>query len=123
MIVTVAGPVVAVELAESVSVLVEVVGFVPKLAVTPAGRPEAESVTLPVNPPMGLTVMVLFPLPPCVTVTLAGEADSEKSGAAPQLGNLKLAIRVLQLKLPLALMYSVVNQNVQSSTGSTLIEL
>lgn len=73
-------PVVAVELAESVSTLVEVVGFVPKLAVTPDGNPEAESVTLPVNPPDAVTVIVLFPLLPCVTDKLEGEAESEKLG-------------------------------------------
>jgi hypothetical protein len=51
VMVTVAAPVVAVALAVSVSTLVPVVGFVPKAAVTPLGRPEAASVTLPVNPP------------------------------------------------------------------------
>ena len=80
--VTVAVPVVAVELAVKVTTLVEVVGLVPKAAVTPAGTPEAESVTLPVNPPEGVTVTVLVPVPPCVTETLAGEAESEKFGAA-----------------------------------------
>jgi hypothetical protein len=40
-----------------------------------------------------------------------------------QLLNLKLAMRVFQLKLPFAGRYSVVYHNVQSSTGSTLIEL
>ena len=34
---------------------------------------------------------------------------------------LKFAIRVFQLKLPFALIYSLVNQKVQSSTGSTTI--
>ena len=82
VIVTVAAPVVAVALAVKVRTLVEVVGLVPKLAVTPAGRPEAESETLPVKPPEGVTVMVLLPLLPCVTVKLAGEAESEKFGAA-----------------------------------------
>jgi len=82
VIVTVAVPVVAVLLAVRVRTLVEVVGFVPKLAVTPLGRPEAERLTLPVNPPDGVTVMVLFPLVPWVTVRLVGEAESEKSGVA-----------------------------------------
>lgn len=78
--VTDAVPVVAVELAVNVTELVEVVGLVPKLAVTPEGKPEADSVTLPVNPPEGVTVTVLLPLPPCVTLTLDGEAESEKFG-------------------------------------------
>ena len=69
-------PVVAVELAVKVTTLVPVVGFVPKLAVTPLGRADVESVTLPVNPPDGVTVIVELPLLPCVTVKLLGEADS-----------------------------------------------
>ena len=40
-----------------------------------------------------------------------------------QFGNLKLAIRVFQLKAPFVLMYSWVYQKVQSSTGSTCIAL
>ena len=80
--VTVAVPVVAVLLAVKVTTLVEVVGLVPKLAVTPAGRPEADKLTLPVNPFSLFTVIVLLPLPPRVTATLVDEAESEKSGAA-----------------------------------------
>ena len=75
-------PVVAVELAVKVKTLVEVVGLVPNEAVTPEGRAEFESVTLPVKPPLGVTVMVELPLLPCVTLTLLGEADSEKFGVA-----------------------------------------
>jgi hypothetical protein len=91
VMVTVAVPVVAVELAVSVSTLVDVVGLVPKLAVTPAGRPEADKLTLPVNPPEGVTVIVLLPLLPRVTLKLAGEADSEKLGAgAPAGGSTQL---------------------------------
>jgi hypothetical protein len=41
----------------------------------------------------------------------------------PQVGNLKLAMRVFQLKLPVVTMYSWVYQKVQSSTGSTVIAL
>ena len=82
MTVTVVVPVVAVLLAVKVSPLVEVVGFVPNEAVTPLGSAEFESVTDPVNPPEGVTVMVLLPLVPCFTVKLVGEAESEKFGAA-----------------------------------------
>src|SRR5215471_16840448 len=78
--VTDAVPVVAVELAVNVTELVDVVGLVPKLAVTPEGKPEADNVTLPVNPPEAWTVTVLLPLPPWVTLTLDGEAVSEKLG-------------------------------------------
>jgi hypothetical protein len=81
VIVTVAVPVVAALLAVSDSVLVEVVGFVLKEAVTPLGRPEAARVTLPVNPPTSVTVIVLVPAePPCVMLTLLGEAESVKLG-------------------------------------------
>jgi hypothetical protein len=64
VIVTVAEPVVALLLAVSVSTLVEVVGLVANDAVTPLGRPEAARVTLPVNPPTSVTVIVLVPLLP-----------------------------------------------------------
>ena len=80
VIVTVDVPVAAVALAVNVTELVDVVGLVPKLAVTPEGKPEADRVTLPVNPPEGVTVMVLLALLPCVTETLEGEAESEKFG-------------------------------------------
>jgi hypothetical protein len=81
VMVTVAVPVVAVELAVRLSVLVLVVGFVLNEAVTPLGKPEAASVTLPENPPASVTVMVLVPAaPPCVIETLLGEAESVKLG-------------------------------------------
>ena len=78
--VTVLVPVVAVLLALKVRTLDPVVGFVPNVAVTPLGRAEVESVTDPVNPPEGVTVIVLLPLLPCVTLKLEGEAESEKFG-------------------------------------------
>ena len=80
VIFTVAEPVVAVLLAVSVRTLVPVVGFVPNAAVTPLGRPDAARVTLPVNPPTSVTVIVLVPLPPCVMVRLLGESDNVKVG-------------------------------------------
>jgi len=83
--VTVAVPVVAVLLAVKVTVLLVVVLPGLKEAVTPLGRPEADKLTLPVKPFTGFTVMVLLPLPPCVTETLVGEADSEKFGTAAAL--------------------------------------
>jgi len=78
--VTVAVPVVAVLLAVSVSVLEVVVVAGLNVAVTPAGSPEAERLTLPVKPFIGVTVIVLLPLLPWVTVKLAGDADKPKSG-------------------------------------------
>ena len=61
-----------------------------------------------------------------MTDWLDGEAEIEKSlvgGGVPQFGNLKVAMRVFQLKVPLAGMYSFAYQNVQPSTGSTAIAL
>lgn len=76
--VTLMVPVVAALEAVKVSVLVPVVDAGLKLAVTPVGRPLAARVTLPVNPSRGVTVTVLVPVPPCVTVALV--AAREKSG-------------------------------------------
>jgi hypothetical protein len=83
VIVTVAVPVVAVALAVKVSLLVVVPGFGLKAAVTPLGNPDADIVTLPLNPFSFVIVIVLVPpAPPCVIVTLVGDAASEKFGAA-----------------------------------------
>lgn len=79
VMVTVAVPVAAVALAVRVKVLVEVVGFGLNAAVTPLGNPEAARVTLPLNPPTSVTVIVLVPpAPPCVMVRLLGESESVK---------------------------------------------
>ena len=64
MIVTVDVPVAAVALAVSVKELVVVAEAGLKEAVTPLGRPDADKLTLPVNPFRGATVMVLEPLNP-----------------------------------------------------------
>jgi hypothetical protein len=66
----------------NVSALVLVAGFGLNDVVTPAGRPDvAARVTLPVNTPCGVMVMLLFPLPPCGTVAGdTGEAERLKSG-------------------------------------------
>jgi hypothetical protein len=62
--VTVNAPVVAVLLAVNVSTLLVVVGLVPNEAVTPLGKPDAARVTLPVNPPVSVTVIVSVALLP-----------------------------------------------------------
>src|SRR6185312_8287310 len=84
VIVMVLVPVVAVLVAVKVIVLVEVVGFGLMVAVTPLGRAELESDTDPVKPPEGVTVIVLWPLVPCCTVKLVGEAERVKFGVVPQ---------------------------------------
>jgi hypothetical protein len=75
VMVTVTVPSDAVALAVRVKVLELVAGFGLKLAVTPVGRPDAERVTLPLNPLDGLTVIVLAPLVPCTTLNVLGDAD------------------------------------------------
>jgi hypothetical protein len=131
VIVTVAVPVVAV--ADAVSVNVEVAlplaggvtGFGENVAVTPLGSPDALIVVAELKPFRLVMVIVLVPLDPWFTLTELGDAPIEKSGVpvVPHVGNLKLAILVFQLKLPVVFMYSSVNQKVQSSTGSTCIAL
>ena len=52
------------------------------LGVTPAGSPDRETLTLPVNPLRALAVTeVDFPVLPAVRLRLAGATVSEKSGA------------------------------------------
>jgi len=55
-------PGVAVELAVNVSTLVPVAGLGASTPVTPLGRPDTASVTLPVNPPVSVTLTVSVPL-------------------------------------------------------------
>jgi hypothetical protein len=95
-----------------------------KDAEAPAGRPLTDRFTVCAEPDVTAVEIVDEPLPPWVTDTVDGLADIEKSFVTvpPQLGNLNDPIRVDQLNAPLAGMYSLVNQNVQSSLGSTDIE-
>jgi len=125
VIVTVVVPVVAVAPTVNVRVLVLVVGFGLKFAVMPDGSAELLKVTLPLKPSRSLTVIVLVPVAPCFTVSEFGFALRAKSGV-PQPGKLKLPIAVLQLNplfSPVVFMYDSVNQKVQSSVGSIVIEL
>jgi len=79
VMVTVNVPVLAVLLAVSVTTLVLVAGFTLKAAVTPVGRPEAASVTLPENPFTGTIVTVLLlPAAPRVTVKVVGDVERLK---------------------------------------------
>jgi hypothetical protein len=92
VMVTVEVPVVAVELAVRVSTLLPVVGLVPNAAVTPLGNPDAARVTLPLNPFTSVTVMVLVPLLPWVTVRLLGESESVKLGVAEPANRLMIPV-------------------------------
>jgi hypothetical protein len=90
--------------------------------VVPAGWPDALSETVCAEPLVTAVEIDELPLPPCWTLRLDGEAASEKSFATvpPQPVTLNAPMRVCQLKLPFALRYWFVYQNVQSSLGSTL---
>lgn len=64
----------------------------PNTAVTPLGRPEAASVTLPVNPPPSVTVMVAVPLLPWAIESADAEDARVKLGTGVSLsGNWMLA--------------------------------
>jgi len=78
VIVTVDDPTVAVELAVNVNMLLLVAGFVPNVAVTPAGNPEAARVTAPLKGLMSVTEIVSVPLEPCAIDKVAGEDASVK---------------------------------------------
>ena len=81
VMVTVELPVAAEVEAVKVRVLLPVVGLGVKRALTPLGRPLAESETLPLRL-VWLRMMVLTPLEPWVKVKLAGLAESEKPETA-----------------------------------------
>ena len=78
VIVTVIVPVAALLLAVKVNVLVPVVLAGLNEAVTPAGRPEADRLIVPLKPPCRATVMVLVPPEPCGTVNPVGAAEMVK---------------------------------------------
>ena len=83
VIVTVLVPAAAVLLAANVSELVVVVEAGVKVAVTPLGRPDAVKATLPVNPFLGVTVIVSALLAlPWTTVKVVADPAMPKSGAA-----------------------------------------
>jgi hypothetical protein len=78
VMVIVKSPMLAVPLAVKVSVLVLLVLLRLNDAVTPLGSPEADKLTLLLNPLCGVTVIVLVPLAAWETLRLLGDADSVK---------------------------------------------
>jgi hypothetical protein len=86
VMVMVAVPTVADEDAVNVRVVVAlpfaagVTGLLEIAALTPLGNPLTLSVVAELNPPVLLTLMVLVPLPPCVTLTEEGDAPRLKFG-------------------------------------------
>jgi len=99
------------------------------VAVAPAGRPLADRVTACETPFVIAVEMVTSgAVFPCSTLTDAGDALMEKSSAGggcafTQFGSVNEPTRVRQLNVPFAGSYSLVNQKVQSSVGSTLSSL
>jgi hypothetical protein len=87
-------------LAVKVSVLVvcALVGL--KEAVTPAGRPEAEKVTLPVKPFQGVTTTAVLAVDPCLTLTLLAKVERVKVGWVP--GQLLTKLAALSEPMPVA---------------------
>jgi len=73
-------PAVAEPLTVNVNVLLEVEGFALKEAVTPVGTLNAEKLTLPVKPFVGLMVIVDVPVLPRATFRLLGDAERLKFG-------------------------------------------
>lgn len=73
-------PTAAVPAAVRVRVLVVVVMLGLNDAVTPAGKPDADKLTLPLKPNCGVMVMVFVLIVPCVMVMLLREVEREKFG-------------------------------------------
>src|SRR5579872_2506446 len=84
--VTLAVPVAAAPLAAKLSVELPLPGAAIelglKVAVTPEGKPEAESEMAELNPPLTVVEIVLPPEAPCAMDKLAGEALTVKLGLA-----------------------------------------
>jgi hypothetical protein len=102
VIVTVAEPVVAALLAESVTLLPLNPLFGLNEAVTPAGKPEAEKVTIPLKPPKGCTEIALLPFPPCTSVMLPSEAARLKPWIGLIPGQLFSKLSALMDPIPVA---------------------
>ena len=100
--VTVKAPVVAVPAADRVKRLLAVAGFVPNVAVTPFGTPDAVRLTLPLKPLRGLMEIVMEPEVPCRIVRLDGEAESKKPGCVVDAGQLLTRLAALTVPMPVA---------------------
>jgi hypothetical protein len=99
VIVRVVLPVVAVLVAVRVRTLEVVAGFGLNDAVTPAGRPDADKLTLPPKPFCSLMVIVVVTLVPAVSVKVGG-AESVKPGVV--FGQLLTRFAALMLPMPVA---------------------
>ena len=100
--VTVEVPIAAVPVADNVKRLLDDVGFVPKLPLTPPGRPDTLKLTLLLNPFKGLIVMVVDLAAPCKSVKLVGDAESVKLGCGVEPGQLLTKLAALTVPIPVA---------------------
>lgn len=104
VIVIVEGPVVAVLDAVNVRELLAVAGLGEKTAVTPAGNVDVPNVTLPLKAFCGAMLIVFEALVPCVTATLAGDAERVKfgdGGAGTETATLSKVAEARAVVLPL----------------------
>jgi len=88
--------------ADRVKRLLVVAGFVPKLALTPLGRPETVKFTLPLNPLRGWIVIVVEPAAPWTKVRLAGDTERVKPGCVDEEGQLLTRLAALTVPMPVA---------------------
>ena len=95
-------PVVAMPAADRIKRLLAVAGFVPKAALTPFGKPEADNMTLPLKPLRGLIEIVVEPEVPCRIVKLAGDAERRKLGGVVDEGQLLTKFVALTVPMPVA---------------------
>lgn len=102
VMVTVKAPVVAMPVADRDKRLLVVAGFVPNAALTPLGNPEADRLTLLLNPCRGLIEMVVEPEAPCRIATLAGEVERRKPGCVVDEGQLFTRLAAFTLPMPVA---------------------
>lgn len=107
LMVTVKAPALAELLALSVITLDPVVGLVPKAAVTPLGKPEADNVTAPVNPPVSVTVIVSVVLDPCVTEADEDDGASVKPEVPLPVVSARVAECVIEPSVPTSEMFVV----------------
>jgi len=102
-------PVAALRMVDKVNVLEPIAGFGLKDAVVPLRMPEAESVTFPAKPLLGVMVMMTVPVLLRPILRLAGAADKLKFGApltvresVVELLTLPLTPLIVTVKVPMA---------------------
>ena len=100
--VTVKVPDAAVPLADRVSRLVVLAGFVPNRALTPLGKPDAVKFTLPLKPFTGLIVIVVKPDAPWRKVKVPGAVDSVNPGWGADDSQLLTKFAALTVPMPVA---------------------